>query len=43
MFDRDVCEMLFERIKENPVARVIKVTTKRKTKAKPFPMNTIDF
>lgn len=35
--------MLFERIKENPVARVIKVTTKRKTKAKPFPMNTIDF
>jgi DNA topoisomerase-3 len=43
LFDKDVCDMLFERVKEDQVAKVVKVTTKRKTKAKPFPMNTIDF
>lgn len=35
--------MFHEKIKEDPIAKVVKVTFRRKTKAKPFPMNTIEF
>jgi DNA topoisomerase III len=44
LFDRDVCEAFYERIKDSGnEAKVTKVTYKRKTKAKPIPMNTIEF
>lgn len=44
VFDKDVCEAFYERIKDSGnEARVVKVTYKRKTKAKPIPMNTIEF
>jgi hypothetical protein len=44
VFDRDVCEAFYERIKDGGTeATVMNVTSKRKTKVKPLPMNTIEF
>lgn len=42
IFDREICEIIFEKIKENPIVKIVKISRKRKTKTKPFPLNTIE-
>eukprot|EP00347_Sterkiella_histriomuscorum_P011161 403373519 len=43
IFDQQMCEILLENIQDGEVATVTKVISKRKTKIKPIPLNTIDF
>lgn len=41
LFDELACQVLFEMCQENPQARVTKITTKRKSKWRPLPLDTV--
>nr|XP_027214117.1 DNA topoisomerase 3-alpha-like [Penaeus vannamei] len=42
LFDELACQVLFEMCQENPQARVTKITTKRKSKWRPLPLDTVE-
>lgn len=42
IFDKMICELFFENIKECPIAKVVKIQKKEKSKGKPYPLNTIE-
>lgn len=41
LFDKQFCEILYERCRENSIAKVENITTKTKYKYRPVPLDTI--